>query len=61
MNEPQKLKKLATEIVNRIYNDSSPENCTWGEKYPDAHSSLFTNYYEDLIESILEILKNQKQ
>ena len=51
------FRKLAEKIIDKIRNESSPEICTWGNEFPYAHYSLFLDYYDDLIESIAEVLK----
>lgn len=47
---------LAAQIVRKLEDSLSPEKCTWGDRYTEAHSDLFTAYKLDLELDICKIL-----
>lgn len=60
--------ELAVRIVEALRDASAPDACSWGEKYPEAHDALFGGkshkslyggYFEDMVGTICEVLKNE--
>ena len=51
---------VAIEIITKLSNATAEGNCTWGDSYPEAQKELFNNYFDDMVETIVKVLRNNR-